>query len=144
MTNKVNSGMAIASFVLGLISVFIGWIPFAGQIPSILAIVFGFVALNNIKKNKNLEGKSLAIWGICLGAFWLVMGVILIFIGIGWYTMMSTLIHSSPSMDEDQINQSHFFQNCEDKGLIKMDSANICEGDISYTGGEKCCNGTVS
>lgn len=84
MENHVTSGMATASFVLGILSIFVGWIPFIGQIPSVLAIVFGFVGLGNIKKSKNMGGKALAIWGICLGAFWLVLGLFLIIIGIGW------------------------------------------------------------
>jgi len=84
MENHVTSGMATVSFVLGILSIFIGWIPILGQIPSILAIVFGFVGLSNIKKSKRMGGKSLAIWGICLGAFWLVLGLLLILFGVGW------------------------------------------------------------
>lgn len=53
-----NSGFAIASLVLGLLF----FLPFA----NILAIVFGFIALNQIKKN-NLSGKGMAITGIVLG-----------------------------------------------------------------------------
>lgn len=83
MENHTTSGMAVASFVLGIFSFLIGWIPFIGQIPSILAVVFGFVGLSNIKKSKSLGGKGLAISGIILGAFWLVLGILLISIGIG-------------------------------------------------------------
>ena len=84
MTNQITSGMAVASFVLGILSIFVGWIPFIGQIPSILAMVFGFVGLNNLKKSENMSGRLLAIWGICLGAFWLVLGIILILLGVGF------------------------------------------------------------
>ena len=84
MGNYVTSGMATASFVLGIISIFIGWIPFVGQIPSILAIVFGFIGLSNIKKSKRMGGKLLAEWGIALGAFWIVLLILLIVFGIGW------------------------------------------------------------
>jgi len=66
MTNTKNSGMAIASFVLGLCSLPLGWIPFFGQIISILAIVFGFVGLSQIKKDKKINGKPFEIWCIVL------------------------------------------------------------------------------
>ncbi len=79
-----NSGMAIASFVLGLCSLPLGWIPFLGQIISILAIVFGIIALNQIKKNKKLSGKPFAIWGIVLGSLWLAIFIITIIAGIVW------------------------------------------------------------
>ncbi|MEX2017562.1 MAG: DUF4190 domain-containing protein [Candidatus Pacearchaeota archaeon] len=84
MPEHKYSGMSVASFVLGLCGILLGWIPFFGQIILILAIVFGFVGLNQIKRNKNLHGKTLAWWGIGLGVFWLVVFLILIFLGIGW------------------------------------------------------------
>ncbi len=85
MKNHVTSEMATASLVLGIVSIFIGWIPILGWIPSILAIVFGFVSLNNIKKSKKMSGKLLAMWGIFLGAFWLVLLLfIFILILIEW------------------------------------------------------------
>jgi len=89
MANQVTSGMAVASFVLGILSIFVGWIPFVGQIPSVLAIVFGFVGLNNLKKSENMSGRTLALWGIWLGAFWLALGIILIIIGAGWYVIQN-------------------------------------------------------
>lgn len=81
--NQITSSMAVASFVLGLFSIFVGWVPFIGQVPSVLAIVFGFVALKNIKKSENVGGKTMAIWGICLGGFWIILGMILILAGVG-------------------------------------------------------------
>lgn len=76
MPEHKYSGMSVASFVLGLC----GLIPYFFGIPNVLAIVFGFIALNQIKKNKNLRGRALAIWGIILGFAFL----ILVLIGIIW------------------------------------------------------------
>ena len=73
MPEKRFDGMAIASFVCGIC----GFILF---IPSILAIIFGFIGLSRIKKNKNLRGKVLAWWGIILG----ILPLALILIGIIW------------------------------------------------------------
>ena len=74
---KKNSGMAVASFVLGLCSLLLFWT----FVVPILAIVFGIIGLNQIKKDKNLEGKAMALWGICLGA---VTPILIIFVGILW------------------------------------------------------------
>ena len=57
-----KSGFAITSLVFGLVS----FIPMFGVLLGILAIVFGFISISQIKKN-NLEGKGLAIAGIILG-----------------------------------------------------------------------------
>jgi len=58
-----TNGLAIASLVLGLI-----WLWFVG---SILAIIFGFIALNQIKESGGRQtGRGLAIAGIVLGFAW--------------------------------------------------------------------------
>jgi hypothetical protein len=58
-----TNGMAVASLVLGIL-----WVWWIG---SILAIVFGFVALGQLKV-RNQQGRGLAIAGLVLG-----------FIGVG-------------------------------------------------------------
>jgi hypothetical protein len=98
MANK-NSGMAVTSLVLGLSSVLLGWIPFFGQILSILAIVFGFVALSNIKYDKTLEGKNMAIWGIVLGFLWLFLLIIFVSVGIGWVFTNNVASGGSPQVE---------------------------------------------
>src|SRR4030043_388958 len=70
-----NSGMAVASLVLGLVGLFV--IPPS----SILAIIFGAVAMNQTNKNPNLKGKGMALAGLVLGivaiVFWVILIVIL-------------------------------------------------------------------
>lgn len=57
---STTSGKAIASLVLGLFPILL--------IPSILAIVFGHIALSEIKKNGGrLQGRGIAIAGLILG-----------------------------------------------------------------------------
>ena len=63
------NGMAIASMVLGIL-----WIYWIG---TILALVFGYVALNQIK-TRNENGRGMAIAGIVLG--WVGVGTLVIVI----------------------------------------------------------------
>jgi hypothetical protein len=62
-----TSGMAIASLVLGICGI------------SLLAIIFGIVALNQIKNSNGfLTGKGMAIAGIILGSVAIVITIIVI------------------------------------------------------------------
>lgn len=65
-----TNGMAIASLVLGIVSVLIVWIPFVGLFGTLLAIiglVLGVLAL------KGISGKGLAIGGIVTSGISLVI-----------------------------------------------------------------------
>lgn len=66
-----TSGLAIASLVLGCLFL----IPFIGILFSLLAIIFGIIALVKISNNKQAyKGSGLAIGGLVLG----VIGIIII------------------------------------------------------------------
>lgn len=56
---QVSNGLAIASMVLGIV-----WVYWLG---SILAVVFGHVALSQIKRNPHQTGRGMAIAGLVLG-----------------------------------------------------------------------------
>lgn len=59
-----RSGMALASFILGLVGVLLC----VFVVPSLLAVIFGFVGLSAIRRDApRLTGRNLAIWGIVLG-----------------------------------------------------------------------------
>ena len=64
-TNTKNNGFAIASLVLG-ISSFFSWICCLNTVTCILAIVFGIVALIQIK-NTAAKGRGMAIAGLICG-----------------------------------------------------------------------------
>jgi hypothetical protein len=58
--------MATAAFICGGIALLFGWfcgIPIAG----LLAVIFGFVALNQIKNRPDSTSRGFAITGIVLG-----------------------------------------------------------------------------
>jgi Domain of unknown function (DUF4190) len=68
-----TSGLAIASMVLGIL-----WLYWVG---SILALVFSFVALSQMKNDPSLRGKGMAIAGMVLG--WI--GIAMLVLGIIGY-----------------------------------------------------------
>jgi hypothetical protein len=64
-----TNGLAIASLVLGII-----WLYWVG---SVLALVFGYVALNQIKKTGGQQaGRGMAIAGVVLG--WVGVGILVV------------------------------------------------------------------
>ena len=69
--------MATASMVLGIVAV-----PFCVFVlPSILAIVFGGIALNRVKQNPSIGGRGKAIAGLVLGIVSLALWVLLSAVG---------------------------------------------------------------
>jgi Domain of unknown function (DUF4190) len=66
---RVN-GLAIAGMVLGII-----WLYWLG---SILAVIFGHVSLNQMKKNPNQSGRGFAIAAVALG--WTGIGTLCLFL----------------------------------------------------------------
>jgi uncharacterized membrane protein YvbJ len=65
-TAQRTSGFAIASLVLGILGI------------SILAIIFGAIAINQTGKDPNLSGRGMAIAGLVLGIVW--VAIIFIFV----------------------------------------------------------------
>ena len=73
-----TSGMAIASMVLGIAGIIVLSCCCCGTgfIPSVLAVVFGHVALYQIRRaGGRLEGTSMAIAGLVCGYIGLVMNL---------------------------------------------------------------------
>jgi hypothetical protein len=60
-----NSGMAVASLVLGLVGLFVSWFTFG--IPSILAVIFGHIGISQTRPDRGLSGRGMAIAGLVLG-----------------------------------------------------------------------------
>lgn len=70
-----TNGLAIASMVLGIV-----WIYWIG---SLLAVIFGHIALNQMKRDVTQKGKGFAVAGVALG--WTGLGIVglLFILGIG-------------------------------------------------------------
>jgi len=75
-----TSGMAVTSMVLGIVGLVLGLLVIP-LICSILAIIFGVVARNQIKNEPHLKGNGMAIAGLVMGIAGLVLYGALIAIG---------------------------------------------------------------
>jgi hypothetical protein len=71
--SRAMNGMAIASMVLGIL-----WIYWIG---SILALVFGYVALSQIK-SRNERGRGMAIAGVVLGWIGVGLGLLIVTVAL--------------------------------------------------------------
>jgi hypothetical protein len=75
--SKRTSGMAVASLVLGICALVLFWIPWLGFLLGILAIIFGGLALSQIRKEPSLGGQGMAVAGLVCGiigiAIWLIL-----------------------------------------------------------------------
>lgn len=69
-----KSKFAIVSLVLGIFS----FIQLFGLEKGILAVVFGFLALNEIQSDPEMKGKNYAWVGIVLGTLYLVLTITLL------------------------------------------------------------------
>ena len=77
-----QNGLAIASLVLGVIGLFVGFC--FGPLPGIAALILGIVALNQINKSQQSSSKPFAVAGIVIGSIsLLIYGAIFIFWIIG-------------------------------------------------------------
>ncbi len=74
IAGRSTNGFAIASLVLGIVG------PLACGIPAVLALVFGFIARQQIKASGGMKsGRGMATAGIVLGCAWFgLLAVILI------------------------------------------------------------------
>ncbi len=82
---KPQQSLAVASMVLGIVSITIGWCCSFGILTSPIALVMGIVALVQIKNDPaKYGGKGFAIGGIAMGAlYFAIFLVIILLYGIG-------------------------------------------------------------
>lgn len=80
-TASPNQTLAIVSLCLGISSITVGWCCSLGLVLSPAALITGFIALSQIKKDpKKNGGRGLALGGIVTGAIFLVGYVLFILI----------------------------------------------------------------
>ena len=85
--------MAIAGFVLSLVSIVLFWIPFVNFLLLVLAIVFSAVGLSKANK-ENRPHRGLAIAGLCIAPVPLVL-IIVFFVFLGTAVIISEAETSS-------------------------------------------------
>ncbi|MCK5282642.1 MAG: DUF4190 domain-containing protein [Nanoarchaeota archaeon] len=84
MQKKQTNSYAFSSLILSLFF----WVPLINIFTSSLAVVFGFVALKELKSNKEQKGKAFAIAAITIG----IVTLMLSFIGIILYYFFPELL----------------------------------------------------
>lgn len=79
MPMSPNQTLAIVSLCLGIASVTIGWCCYIGVLLSPAALITGFIALSQIKKDPKANGgRGLAIGGIVTGLVYIAIVVLVI------------------------------------------------------------------
>ena len=83
-----KQGLAIASLILGICSITVGWCCSLGVLTAPVGIVLGIVSLVQIKNNPNENGgKPLSITGIATGAAYLLFWALIVLIyGVAIFT----------------------------------------------------------
>jgi hypothetical protein len=71
---RPNSGLSVASLVLGLVGLVLSWFTFG--IPSLLALIFGVVGIRQTGDGPDRRGgRGMAVIGTVLGAVMLAVGL---------------------------------------------------------------------
>lgn len=87
-SQQKKQGLAIASLILGICSITVGWCCSLGLLTAPVGIALGIVSLVQIKNNPNENtGKPLSITGIATGAAYLLFWVLIVLIyGVAIFT----------------------------------------------------------
>jgi hypothetical protein len=87
-SQQKKQGLAIASLILGICSITVGWCCSLGLLTAPVGIALGIVSLVQIKNSPNENGgKPLSITGIATGAAYLLFWVLIVFIyGVAIFT----------------------------------------------------------
>lgn len=78
-----KQGLAVASLIVGIVSITVGWCCYFGVVTGPVAIALGIIQLVQIKNKPNeYTGKPLAIIGIVTGAvYFVVLAIIIVIYG---------------------------------------------------------------
>ena len=115
-----TSGFAIAALVLGIISLFLGWIPVFGQILCLLAIIFGIIPLFG-----NKSGKGMAIAG-------LVLGVVMLIIGLIFFAALGSVFSDSNHLTEKKV-KAQSLPKCPSNAPYYWASDKMCHSVLEST-----------
>jgi len=82
-----TNGLAVASLVLGIVSLFLFWVPFLGWVPVLVALVLGLIAL------QHPYGRGMAIGGLVCAGIALIIKVIFWVMLLGIFGAAATASH---------------------------------------------------
>lgn len=126
--SRANSrGLAIASFVVGLVSLLIAWAPFAflfAAVGAITAIVFGTIALGRVKRKEG-AGRRFAIWGV-------VLSVVALGLCVVGFLLTVTVVHEFHDFFNEGPHTEHV-ESCTTKdGLVSMTGTITNRDDVAH------------
>jgi hypothetical protein len=75
------SGIAIYSFIFGILSIAVGWIPYVGIAVVLTSITLGMVAMVDLQRSKEFKGNGLALAGLVLGVIFLFVHLLIHAVG---------------------------------------------------------------
>jgi hypothetical protein len=80
-----QQSLAVASLVLGIVSITVGWCCYFGTLTGPMALILGIVSLVQIKNDpKKYGGKGFAIGGIVTGGlYFVILAFIIVLYGVG-------------------------------------------------------------
>ena len=90
-----STGQMNVFAVLSLVSAIAGFL-FLAFIGPILAIVFGNMAKNEIARNPGMAGRELAQWGVILGVIVLVLQVLMLLVGLMFWSVWMDMMREGP------------------------------------------------
>ena len=64
--SKESNGIGTAGFVLAIIAIFLGWIPFLGWLIWLLGLIFSFVGIFKNPKGLSIAGLVISLIGFIL------------------------------------------------------------------------------
>lgn len=103
----INNSFSIASMVLGIISIPLSCCCYIGAIPAILAIIFGFIARDQIAKSYGAQtGDGMALAGIITGFCTIGIIILLIILSIN-YNLNQKILDDFRDEFERSLENSH-------------------------------------
>jgi hypothetical protein len=81
-----SNGPAIAGFVLALVALFLGWIPYFGWAVLLNALIFSCVGLSRTKK-PGVGQKGFAIAGLIISLIALLIGLLLLVVLVNYFSL---------------------------------------------------------
>ncbi|NVK63778.1 MAG: DUF4190 domain-containing protein [Flavobacteriales bacterium] len=104
-TQKKN-GLALASMILGIISIVLGFFGLLGIIVGIVAVILAVVAKNQIKADPSMAGSAgQAKGGLIMGIIGAVVGLVMILLTIWLFTAAANSFEDAARQYEIELNE---------------------------------------
>lgn len=121
-----TNGVAIAALVVGALSVFFSWVPVAGVLGGVVAVVLGVVGLR--KASGGVDGRGLALGGVVAGALALLIGAvvtIITFVAISRADATFEQLEQSQQEAQDALDQA-----VEEEPLVEDESVEVVDEPV--------------